>query len=1299
MRKIIVGIAVACVLGAYAEERTVSTAQGLYEALQSLNGTGGTIMVEPGSYDISPYNMGGYWNANGVWTADRDSHHLALSNVTVTGTSMNPRDAVIYGNRTLGIIACHDANLCNLTVSNGFISVTGHSGAGVYSSNRTGSVHSNMVVTCCSIGDVKKGNGGGIYYGEWHDSTIISNSVGKNNGGGCCYGDLYNCTIISNYAASTGGGCYFGTKLYDCRVIGNMAVTGGGVATASSEGADPCWVYGGLIADNIATGNGGGAAFTDFMGGTVVSNNTAATYGGGVYDGVAANVATNTIICCNTSKYAGGAYGGTWIGCDIIGNECTLNGAAACYGVFTNCLIAGNVATKDGGGGYTSTNLDCVVSNNVAGGTGGGAYGGVSVNSRYIGNRANSIGGGGYGGVRTGCLFAGNEAPKGGGVYSGVYEDCTITNNVALSYGGGGYAGAYTNCLIACNMVTGNVVKAYGGGLYSGTASRCVISNNVMDTFDTASNSLSYGAGAEAAQIFDSVVIHNLNRSSVSNVYGGGLRSGSASNTLICGNAVYCTNGASRVGGGTATTDLRDCRVLNNYINGDNGCGVNGGSIYNCVISNNCGDYASGYCVRQVARLENCEVVGRVNVYSGPAINCRFVNFTNGVNWAVGENVLTNGHIKGSTSSSSCLYNSGLWATNCLFANNRYPSSGLFKGGTATKPVILVNCTIADNVSAKTFISASTEGANEAINCIFVGNKTSKGAANNLFYDTDANKIHLQNCLIGSGRQTAAAPTYEEGTLTTDDAGFVGGNGSGRYEPGPRSPVLGQGLVLDWMTDATDIRADAAFPRLRDGKVDIGCYQSWLDPTMLYVDPNCGDDALAGLSAASAKRTLDAACADVSNNGFTIVLLPGVHPSPSGDYSRKGSAPAYRVLFKSQQGPEQTIIDGNDERCLTGCMDAFTTIEGCTLQRFACANVNWQTFWALEFTNCVFSGDFRRATSDCRRLFQHCVFRNCRGDINLTYGADYDDSSGRYGNGTECFYGCVAFDSVFRITSSGNPHRFDGCSYFENCFIQLGAVTRLSDAIGAPHYNVLGNRQRFVDTTLVVGSATEWTAGGFFNCLLGFGDAGLPEPPNVNSCILTNANAVLAQLGDDLRPTEPTWRTYGYNRDQTDTDLALMNSLAQPNDPGLANVSGRSTYAAYSEWATSVKTSDGRKRAGVEAVAASPNAWMAFALSSPTLLNESLSEDDLCIKSFESAGAGDGASRLVLGVKDVAIGEDALPENLKKLFQVEGAATLSDGAFSTDNVSVEFDDPKGGDVAVLAKPKSASSAFFFRLKK
>ena len=62
MRKIVALIALACALGAHAEERTVSTAQGLFEALQALNGTDSTIYLETGNYDMGPYDYGGYWS-------------------------------------------------------------------------------------------------------------------------------------------------------------------------------------------------------------------------------------------------------------------------------------------------------------------------------------------------------------------------------------------------------------------------------------------------------------------------------------------------------------------------------------------------------------------------------------------------------------------------------------------------------------------------------------------------------------------------------------------------------------------------------------------------------------------------------------------------------------------------------------------------------------------------------------------------------------------------------------------------------------------------------------------------------------------------------------------------------------------------------------------------------------------------------------------------------------------------------------------------------------------------------------
>ncbi len=94
---------------------------------------------------------------------------------------------------------------------------------------------------------------------------------------------------------------------------------------------------------------------------------------------------------------------------------------------------------------------------------------------------------------------------------------------------------------------------------------------------------------------------------------------------------------------------------------------------------------------------------------------------------------------------------------------------------------------------------------------------------------TSSKHIVLTNCLIGSGRQAVAVPEWEVNTVTSDVPCFVKGEGRDYYALKHSSPARGKGLVMDWMTDATDIRQDEAYPRLRDGKVDIGCYQCWLD--------------------------------------------------------------------------------------------------------------------------------------------------------------------------------------------------------------------------------------------------------------------------------------------------------------------------------------------------------------------------------------------------------------------------------------------------------------------------------------
>ena len=794
-----------CVCGAYAEERTVSTAQELYEAVTNLNGTASTIYLETGDYDVSPYDYGGAWNSRGNFVAATGVGHLSLNKLTLIGKSDNSRDTVIYGNRTMGILRCHLANLRNLTVSNACLSAATNYGSGVYCTDSS-TVLSNIVVTCCTLNATKKGNGGGAYYGTWYDCTIISNSTLKTSGGAICYGDMHNCSIISNYAYNIGGGCYYGSKLHNCRVIGNRAATGGGVGT--SDGGSACKVYGGVIADNYATTGGGSAYTVCYYGGTLVSNNVATGTGGGMYLGKeqssTAGFVSNAVICCNTASTGGGCANGTVVGCEIFGNSANKGGGvsgSSCEG----CTITNNVATGayGGGGGSGGTYTNCVISGNSAVKEGGGLYNCVAVD----------------------CRIYGNTAAIGGGCGSGSFTGCTITNNLATGATGGGCnGGTYTNCLIAGNSLLSTSTRTvYAGGLYNGTAVGCTIVSNTVGTLSSDSVGSSYGGGASGSQIFDSFVGYNQTTGGVYAAFGGGLYYGSASNCLIVGNAAW--GAKENQGGGANGTALTNCIVRNNMA--AIGTGLNYGSAYGCVFSNNVSKTsASAYVLRRPDRIENSDVVGlcMMNCW---AKDSRFVNFTNGAYIAEGENIHVSGYFPCTASTGTELLQMAPSLTNCLVANNQWP--GRLFGCSATKGIDLVNCTIADNDAYMTFSSTTSGTPAIAENCIFVGN-TYESAPRNLWYAKTANNVRLSNCLIGSGRQTEAAPTYEANTITTDSAHFVGGDGPDRYSLRYGSPARGKGMVQDWMADALDIRQDAAFPRLRDGLVDIGCYQCWLDP-------------------------------------------------------------------------------------------------------------------------------------------------------------------------------------------------------------------------------------------------------------------------------------------------------------------------------------------------------------------------------------------------------------------------------------------------------------------------------------
>ena len=146
-----------------------------------------------------------------------------------------------------------------------------------------------------------------------------------------------------------------------------------------------------------------------------------------------------------------------------------------------------------------------------------------------------------------------------------------------------------------------------------------------------------------------------------------------------------------------------------------------------------------------------------------------------------------------------------------------------------------------------------------------------------------------------------------------------------------------------------------------------------------------------------------------------------------------------------------------------------------------------------------------------------------------------------------------------------------------------------------------------------------------------------------------------------------------------------------------ANITDAATYAAYRTWALGL--------AGVtpDAVKASPNAWLSFALDTDALIAAAPKEGDVVIDTFEST-ANAGAFEFTVKLDGIEVGENALGANLRKVFDIEGAEKLvSDGAgFSTDNVEVNAAAPENGNVKFTVTPKMENGekpdSFFFRVK-
>ena len=597
-----------------------------------------------------------------------------------------------------------------------------------------------------------------------------------------------------------------GEKPEDVRLIGNGSIRA--VLCTSSPRFE-----------NLMITNGNTTAGYIPAGQTKVAGNS--TRGGGVYG---AGVITNCVITGCKGSHGGGVAQTTSVYCShLYGNSGTYGGA-----VF-NTSVYGSV-----------------LENNTAGSGGAGWFNGASYkvfDSQILNNQATAKNdyGGGLNGIQSvsNCVFSGNSnangyvgACAGKTVSNSFMWDCIVTNNTAKGNGGGIGTMTAIRCLIAGNSVT----AGSGGGSYQSELYDCVVSNNV------ATGGSGGGVYVNGQSVSNCLVYANhVISSDTQHGYGGGINSSGASDRIM----------DTEVVGNYAETDATSVNNRLGLTGGVQGGTIIGGSIHDNYADSLCGGCRDGKAVgcriynndsgdtganAHSMTLVGCDIADNFVSY-GSAYGCTFHDIggarelTNNpykVDHAYDCNKVWNYHVKMTNSLvTSC-------AVETMFL-------GTEAGGV---DAALVNCTIVSN-SMKALFTAFHDETHplRLVNSAFVGNVNLSGNPMDLVFQTTSVTVGgmtMANCLYGttsvgnlSDYVIDDAPLYQLGVNGIATSPRFNRNGEYPYEPKRSSPLVGRGVRMDWMTDAYDVRggiADGKYKRLRDSKVDIGCYQCWLNP-------------------------------------------------------------------------------------------------------------------------------------------------------------------------------------------------------------------------------------------------------------------------------------------------------------------------------------------------------------------------------------------------------------------------------------------------------------------------------------
>ena len=320
-----------------------------------------------------------------------------------------------------------------------------------------------------------------------------------------------------------------------------------------------------------------------------------------------------------------------------------------------------------------------------------------------------------------------------------------------------------------------------------------------------------------------------------------------------------------------------------------------------------------------------CPLVWVTKVAASPLFShCAFMDGTCSTYWTPGT-IYIEGNTAGSTTT----------IRNCLFLRcQNYQDCHKDKYRTAT-----IHCN-----------SKSTIENCSIINCTFVGSAFSN--EDKTWYDlcgpivragTVVNTL-VYNCTNPNGElQPCRAGTY---SYCANDAALLAGEGNIQVAPGSihfqnaredrfipvDGPTVNAGTTLPWLSGSTDILGRS---RINGAAADIGCWEYYA-PNVYYMSAG-GDDANDGLTPATAKATIGAAAALLSDIDEKLVVGDGTYPLPADTVVLTNGC-----SIVSENGPEATTFYATSvTKPLFAQATAGTLIRGFTIDFRSLAFKKW----------------------------------------------------------------------------------------------------------------------------------------------------------------------------------------------------------------------------------------------------------------------------------------------------------------------------------------------------------------------